>query len=118
MRLRIILLSIPSLVALFVTTVFLYGNAHKRHSTVEQFAVAERSAFRSYGASPESHFVTLPGSVIRTNYLESGHGRSLLAILGWDSMSAASSPLPRALASMSRSDLADLPDSSLSAHAP
>lgn len=109
MRLRIILLSIPALVAVLVSTVFLYGNAHKRHSTVEQFAVAERSAFRAYGANPESHFVTLPGSGIRTHYLESGRGLPLLAIHGGNSMSASWAPLVPALAGNSRLIMVDRP---------
>lgn len=109
MRLRTILLSIPALVAVLVSAVFLYGNAHKRHSTVEQFAVAERNAFRAYGANPESHFVTLPGSGIRTHYLESGRGLPLLAIHGGNSMSAAWAPLVPALAGISRLIMVDRP---------
>lgn len=109
MRLLIILLSITGLVAVLVSTVFLYGNAHKRHSTPEQFADAESSAFRAYGANPEPHFVTLPGSGIRAHYLESGRGQPLLAIHGGNSMSASWAPLVPALAGNSRLIMVDRP---------
>ncbi len=109
MRVRTILLSIPALLAVLVPTVFVYGNAHKHHSTVEQFAVAERNAFLAYGANPEPHFVTLPGSGIRTHYLESGRGLPLLAIHGGNSMSASWAPLVPALAANSRLIMVDRP---------
>jgi len=109
MRIRTILLFTPALLAVVVWTVFLYGNAHKRHSTVEQFSVAERNAFRAYGAHPESRFVTLPGSGMRTHYLEAGRGQPLLAIHGGNSMSAAWAPLVPALAGNSRLIMVDRP---------
>jgi hypothetical protein len=92
---------------LFVATAWFYGNAHKRRSSVQEFAVAEQTAFRVYGGNPVSHFVTLPSSKLRTHYLEEGDGPTLLAIHGGNSMSASWAPLEPALAKTSRLIMVD-----------
>ena len=100
---------LASLVLLAVATVGFYGQAQKRHSSEEEFSAAERIAFQAYGADPESHFVHLAVSNMRTHYLEQGRGSPLLAIHGGNSMSAAWAPLVKSLAGTSRPILVDRP---------
>jgi hypothetical protein len=109
MTIRLILLAIPTLVVLLAIGIFLYGNAHKRRSTAEEFAAAERNVFLVYGANPIPRFVTLRGLGMRAHYLEQGEGRPLLAIHGGNSMSASWAPLVATLARNSRLIMVDRP---------